>query len=69
MAVKTRYAKAAACGTAWTTEVRPNGTLVTVMSGVVLVDDYAQHRTILVAARRSDLAGKRGVVGRYFAAK
>jgi hypothetical protein len=39
------------------------------MSGVVLVDDYAQHRTILVAARRSDLAGKRGVVGRYFAAK
>jgi hypothetical protein len=69
MAVKTRYAKAAACGTAWATEVRSNGTLVTVTSGVVLVDDYAKHRTILVAAHRSDLAGKRGVVGRYFAAK
>jgi dipeptidyl aminopeptidase/acylaminoacyl peptidase len=67
--VKTRYAKAAGCGTAWTTAVQPDGTLVTVTSGVVLVDDYGRHRSVLVAGRRGDLRGRAGVVGRYFAAR
>jgi hypothetical protein len=66
--VKTRYAKAAGCGTAWSTTVKADGTLVTVSSGLVRVDDYGRHTTVLVAARRVDLRGQAGVVGRYFAA-
>ena len=43
---------------------QPDGTLVTVTSGVVLVDDYGRHRSVLVAGRRGDLRGRAGVVGR-----
>jgi dipeptidyl aminopeptidase/acylaminoacyl peptidase len=64
----TRQARVAGCATAWTTEVQPGGTLVTVTSDVVRVDDLVRGRSVLVAAHRRDLRGRRGVVRTYFVA-
>jgi hypothetical protein len=45
-----RYASATVRGTEWLTEDTCAGTLVKVARGVVSVDDFPHHRTVLVRA-------------------
>jgi hypothetical protein len=51
-----RYASATVRGTKWLTEDTCAGTLVKVARGVVSVDDFRTHRTVLVKAGRSFLS-------------
>ena len=51
-----RYASATVRGTEWLTEDTCSGTLVKVARGVVSVEDFHTHRTVLVKAPRSFLA-------------
>jgi len=51
-----RYASATVRGTEWLTEDTCAGTLVRVARGVVSVDDFPHHRTVLVRAPHSFLA-------------
>jgi hypothetical protein len=51
------YGSAAVQGTEWLTEDTCTGTRVTVARGVVKVTDFVRHRTVLVRAPHSYLAG------------
>jgi hypothetical protein len=51
-----RYAAATVRGTTWRTEDRCDGTLTTVVKGVVAVRDFRLRRTVIVRAGQSYLA-------------
>jgi hypothetical protein len=58
-AVRGKYSRAAATGTAWVTEDRCAGTLTHVISGTVRVRDFRRDRTVSVRAGSSYLARAR----------
>ena len=51
-----KYGAATVRGTHWVTEDRCDGTLTRVLSGIVQVDDFKKHTTVLVRAGQSYLA-------------
>jgi hypothetical protein len=51
-----RYSAATVRGTAWTVRDRCDGTLTTVVRGVVTVRDFVRHVTVMVRAGHTYLA-------------